>query len=321
MATKCRENGGETGILRRAQIAAECNLSAHTAKTGVRRLREKNLISCVNFSHSCQAGGSNYRLQKEGRKIIQNWPDNAGIIPETLVEAKQVTGTRDTRHARDTRPPARERAVCLFVNKNKTNKQTLPELEREMGAREQPSSLQAETLPQLQSSVDQLGLDDDLKLSGNDLAAALEASGCALDEFLASVEHLAFYLRSAEAKGIRSPKTWMLKKLRKGYFGPPADFVSFEERLEAEKTRAKKERVERLRRAQLASFEADFEAWQLEQSPQQLAGLKRELGPALSLQPNSAISRALLRRHFAASTGREHLLGGDEDPDNSRQRP
>lgn len=230
---------------------------------------------------------------------------------------------RDARvPARDTRPPARDRAVCLFLNKNKTNKQTTaPELEREAGAREQPSSLQAETLQRLQSSVDQLDLDADLKLSGNDLAAAFEDSNCALDEFLASVEHLAFYLRSAEAKGIRSPKTWMLKKLRKGYFGPPTDFISFEERLEAEKTRAKKERVERLRRAQLASFEADFEAWQLEQSPQQLAALKQELGPALSLQPNSAIRRALLRRHFAASTGREHLLGGGEDPDDGRQGP
>lgn len=309
-------------------MAKVCHLSVFTAKNAIQRLLQKNLIRQLEIVNSCVAGGTVYYLPKEVRKVIQtvdfdinptSKSTKIDVQSGTHLEAHMHTSARDAHshaHAHE-----RDRSVCLFVNKNKTNKQTSPELERELSAREQPSSLRPETLQQLQSSVDQLDLDGDLKLSGNDLAAALEARGCALDEFLASVEHLAFYLRSAEAKGIRSPKTWMLKKLRKGYFGPPADFVSFEERLEAEKTRAKKERVERLRRAQLASFEADFEAWQLDQSPQQLAGLKRELGPALSLQPNSAISRALLRRHFAASTGREHLLGGDEDPGDSRQGP
>lgn len=176
-------------------------------------------------------------------------------------------------------------------------------------------------LEQLQSLLERLSLDDDFKLSSNDLAAAFETSGCTLEEFLESVEHVEFYLRSEEAKGIRSPKNWMWKKLGKGYFGPPANFVPFAERLEIEKSQHRKGHAERLRRAQLQTLEADFEIWQLEQTPEQLAALKQELGPALSLQPSSAVRQALLRRHFAASTGREHLLVEEEGDRDGRQRP
>lgn len=102
---------------------------------------------------------------------------------------------------------------------------------------------------------------DNLKLGLNDLLPVAHDWDGSLDEFRESLEHVLFYLRSPEAFGIQNPKAWLLKQLRAGYYGAPANFVSWQDRQVEEKLRTRQQQSERRQQQRIQMLQADFDLW------------------------------------------------------------
>lgn len=58
-----------------------------------------------------------------------------------------------------------------------------------------------------------------------------------------------------------TPKAWLLKQLQAGYYGAPANFVSWQDRQAEEKVRSRALQAERRRQVRMQGLQADFELW------------------------------------------------------------
>ena len=86
------------------------------------------------------------------------------------------------------------------------------------------------------------------------------------EDFLTSLEHIAFYLGTAEAKTLKHPKAWVTSQLSKGFYPAPVGFVSWEERQQEAQLKAKRERLARIEELKRQESDADFEIWFAEAS-------------------------------------------------------
>jgi hypothetical protein len=118
-----------------------------------------------------------------------------------------------------------------------------------------------------------------------------------VQELELSVEHLAFYLASEDAEGLKRPKAWMVSQLRKGYYPAPAGYKSWEERQEEAKLADARNRQERVRELRKQRFEAEFEIWE--------AGLAEEKRERLTsnCKPGSQVAKSILRAEYAREIG------------------
>ena len=80
------------------------------------------------------------------------------------------------------------------------------------------AKLPAEQRQRLGSIRRELEFGKPWRIGCNDLADTLRASGLEFEEFLESVEHVAFYMRSENGAGIHRPRGWFMRRLAKGYF-------------------------------------------------------------------------------------------------------
>ena len=152
-------------------------------------------------------------------------------------------------------------------------------------------------------------LDVTFRLGANDLLSAWRATEETADDFAASVEHLAFYLSSDDAKGINNPKAWMLKQLRLGFYAPPPGFVSWEQQQIEKRLAYKQDRLAAIKQARRKEFEADFEIWRLE-TPEEEKN-KHLVGHICT--PGGPAAQAILRRAYAELTHRTELLASTEE--------
>ena len=121
------------------------------------------------------------------------------------------------------------------------------------------------------------------------------------DDYLASIEHLAFYLSTADAKGITHPKAWLTSQLAKGFYPAPAGFKSWEERQQEAILAAKRERLAKLEELKRQQLEADFELWIAELSVE--AKQRKLAGTPFAEQPASKLARSMLRDVFLRERG------------------
>jgi hypothetical protein len=180
--------------------------------------------------------------------------------------------------------------------------------------RKTPSSLRADRAiaGKLQDIVQRIGLEEDFGVAAGDLLPVwkLGRFGEDFEAFALSIEHIAFYLRSAAAQTIKSPKNWMMGQLRAGFYASPAGFVSWEEQQAEQRLAATRERLKRLHDLQKRQFEADFEVWCLERPDEELREFLK--GSFVAKDPKSPAARAILRERFAELTGRPNPYA--EDP-------
>ena len=159
---------------------------------------------------------------------------------------------------------------------------------------------------ELEQIITQAQLDEAYRVGANDLLSAWRVSGISRDEFADSVKHIAFYLNTDEAKGIKHHKAWMLQTLRKGYYARPAGFRSREEMLAELRLQEAQERLERLRELDRQQFEADFDLWYLERTEQERQELLKD--SFFAKDPGSQAARVALRERFCEVTGRQNPI-------------
>jgi hypothetical protein len=113
-----------------------------------------------------------------------------------------------------------------------------------------------------------------------------------------SLSHLAFYLQSDSARGIQSPKGWIMKQLKQGYYAAPAGYKSREERQAAAKLEDTRKRLEAITKIRQQQLEAESDIW--------IMGLDEEkkrsyLPPGV--KADSVAARAVLRQAYAKENG------------------
>ena len=166
-------------------------------------------------------------------------------------------------------------------------------------------------LSQLEARLD---LSRRFKIGVRDLAEAFRKCELPMDKFEMSVEHAALNADGDGGSGLRNPGRWLIKRLSAGYEHEPAGFKSWEERQERAILEDTQKRVQRLRRLQQQRFEAEFEEHLLNLSTGDKQQLLRESqeGQFFAERPQSAMATGQLRRLFAETTERLHLLDDGE---------
>jgi hypothetical protein len=115
---------------------------------------------------------------------------------------------------------------------------------------------------------------------------------------VASIEHLAFYLNSDDAKSLTQKKSYFMKSLRAGYQGPPVGYVSIQEKRQRqylEDLKAKNDRIKKLN-AEIEQYE--YEIWLSEQSRDALQSILATGGITKGMDPGNQIARDFIRAHF-----------------------
>ena len=171
---------------------------------------------------------------------------------------------------------------------------------------------------QLSSLWRDLGIAGPWRVGLNDLAEAYRDSSLAFRDFLESLEHLVFYIRSPNGESITSPRGWLMKKLGLGFYDTPAGFVSIaakkaqrkpcgdSEMLGANQPGSENEPPPGVKEA----FEARFLPWEKSQSAEDKAEIcarnpatrlfagAGESSAALGAMP-AGLAAYVLRKHFA----------------------
>ena len=119
--------------------------------------------------------------------------------------------------------------------------------------------------------VTRFNLDVDFRIGPNDLLVAWRKWNDvdSLESFVESVEHATFYLKSEQAAGINRPKAWLLRQVSNGYYPPPAEFMSWEERAAEARLQAAQQKLQRMRELEEKQFDTDFEIWFRERTDQE----------------------------------------------------
>jgi hypothetical protein len=275
-----------TAYLSIGEIAFKTGLTRDNVKKSVFRLKRKMMLSTATRSFSCKEGGASYRLSKDVLKAFSIQEKSMRKTPDQGTEALPDQGTEALP---DQGTEAYVSSSCL----NNNNKQTV-------GMRPEQSSLdpnrtQLQELEKLQVRLDL----DALKLGINDLLPIARNWDDPAGSFTESLEHAVFYLRSAEASSIRSPKAWLLKQLRTGYYGAPADFVSWQDQQLEAKMRSRVAQAERRRQVRMQNLQADFELWleALDTAARQAIFAASDVPDLAFVSPPMKLH--MLRTHFA----------------------
>jgi hypothetical protein len=178
--------------------------------------------------------------------------------------------------------------------------------------------LPPEQRQQLSSLWRDLGIAGPWRVGLNDLAEACRDSGLDFRDFLESLEHLVFYIRSPNGESITSPRGWLMKKLASGFYDTPAGFVSVatrrsqakpcddSEMLGANQPGSENEPPPGVKEA----FEAEFLRWEKSRSAQDKVTICArnpatrmftgigETSAALGAMP-AGLTGYVLRKHFA----------------------
>jgi hypothetical protein len=264
-----------TAILSRCQISEATGFQKNSIDKTLRRFVERGWIRRNEVSHACNAGGCSYSVPKVVvNRLISS---DAGPKADENSDSRTLINS-DSRTLRD--------VSSMFLNTPTTK----------------PPSVSQLSSAALQAIIVRFQLDIDYRISVNDLVTAQRQSGMANDEIETSIDHLVFYLGTEDAKSIKHPKAFILSRLQAGFYGPPVDFVSREERLLSAKVAALKEKAKRLALLKREGFEASFDIWFAELTQERKSELTR--GTPYSGMNGPAL-KACLRETFGKETSQE----------------
>jgi hypothetical protein len=123
-----------------------------------------------------------------------------------------------------------------------------------------------------------------------------------LETLLESLEHVLFYIETERQQGRALGKGWAVQTLMRGYYGPPANFVSWQEKQLAAETQAAQQRSSKIKQAKQKHFDAMFDAWFEELTDERISQLKK--GTSYAHASGQALKQRL-RAKFVEESGFE----------------
>jgi len=158
------------------------------------------------------------------------------------------------------------------------------------------------TMHFLDTLITKLGLDE-YNLTANDILPILQSEVFEndIESLKQSLEHITFYLNSEQSEGIIKPKSFLISKLKKGYYGQPIGYETLEEIKLKQKIKDledKKKRIDELKEREL---ELEFELWLTEISQDKKKEILTEYYPNTSI--GGVAEKSLLLEHFKKEKG------------------
>lgn len=263
MAEKQSENGGQrTPRMRRLQISIGYDIPLESVKTQLKRLIKKGYVNLIDTKRGRGKSGCVYR------------------IPPTVFTA--ILGCKeDLKGNRKGELNGNQRGTVAYVSSSSNLNSTTT-----------TNSAHKMFLKKLSVLGDRVGLGT-FSIGINDLISIWRTGVFdSEEEFIESVQHMAFYLESPEAKSLKSHRAWAIQELKKGYYARPANFESSEERHERLKLEAAQAKSSNLQELKKKRLEAEFDVWFEELTPEQRKEYLRPY-PAIS-NSNSLMAREML---------------------------
>lgn len=263
LAEKQAENGGQrTPRMQRLQISISYDIPFDSVKTQLKRLIKKGYIELVDAKRGRGKSGCVYRIP-------------AAVFNAILSCKEELKGNRKGE------PKGNKIGTGAYVSSSSNLNSTT--------TTNNPHKM---FLKKLSSFSDRIGLAD-FDIGINDLVTIWRTGIFESEQdFIESVEHMAFYLGLPESKTLTAKKAWAMKELKKGYYARPAKFESSEERHERFKMEASQAKSQNLQELKKKRLEAEFEVWFEELSPEQLREYLKPY-PAIS-NPNSVMAKEML---------------------------
>jgi hypothetical protein len=265
----------ETPLLSRRQMASNSNMGIATVNINLKRLVKKGLVKSVRRDFSPTAGGATYRVPR--------W------VLKLLSDKLQTMGQKPTNHGSE----AHVSSSSLDDLKNYNDK---PQSDSKIQKRLRDDRERSEKIEVwvVRLRMEELGI------------SALQLQKVARDwlgtweDFENSLQHIAFYVRTAAASNIRSKASYIMSELRSGYVGRPSDFVSWEDEIaECKRLDQVRQNLER-RVIRLKAMEADFDSWLEELTYAQREKILSEVSDYNSDFPAPpAVQDRVLRTRFA----------------------
>jgi hypothetical protein len=261
-----------TGTFTLRELSDALSIPRTGIDVALRRIRNASLAVRARVQHG-NGGWVEYRLLKRGRQYLADYP------PQTQAPSETQTPSLNT-------PPLH--VVCSRLSSTTPNSKAVL------------------------AKFAQLCIRYELAEHGIDANSLMQVWRTEafenLEDLLASAAHVAWYLSSPQANGIKHPKAWFVQTLSKGIYAPPAGFESWEERQERIKLEESQRKLARLRELQQKRFETDFQIWLAETDDDDL---RQRLTPFLRENPRSAAAMSCLREAYGRETGVPlHLLTG-----------
>ncbi|MCC6811838.1 MAG: winged helix-turn-helix domain-containing protein [Deltaproteobacteria bacterium] len=273
---------GHTPRLSRAELSTSLGLSRDVLKRQLQRMIDAGFIARIEAKDGRHEGGTVYRVQRETMRAFETLNREQQLFqPGT-----HATSTGDAALFNRGRQPGTAPALVSSSERSSTT-----------------TNQDRAFAEKLQLVCERYGLGD-FSIGPNDLMTLWRRGAFAEEQdMLDSIEHIAFYLASEQAKGIQHPKAWMLKTLGQGFYAAPNGFKSWEQRQLDLRLAARQQRLAQLREARRQEFETEFEIWLSETSDAK----KRELlaGTPFADSFSGKTARAMLRERFAAENGIE----------------
>ena len=239
---------GHTQRLSRAELAASLNVTCDVLKRQLQRMINASIVVRLEAKDGRHEGGTVYQISRETVRAFGTL--NRGQ-PESQPGTKTfLTGDNSTFN-RGHQPGTNPTLVSSSDLKYTTT------TDKDLAQR-------------FQLACERFGLHD-AGVGANDILQVWRKGIFQTEEdFLTSLEHIAFYLGTAEAKTLKHPKAWVTSQLSKGFYPAPVGFVSWEERQQEAQLKAKRERLARLEELKRQESDADFELWFAEASETEL---------------------------------------------------
>jgi hypothetical protein len=286
-----------TPRLKRETLAADLNTTSEVIKTQTRRLCAREHLERLDARDGRGDAGTVYRVPLRTLRALLalNREQQPGTTGNNRAGNREQDRDSTGNNNREQEPDTGNVVGSSSINTTDRRK----------------ADDEVEQAIVLERLVERLGLDlDPLRIGANDLLDALRSSEAVFGRFTASVEHIAFYLRGPDAKGLTHARAWAMKQLRRGYYPPPPGFISWEEQQLQAEMAAAKEKLARLQAARVEKFDTEFDLWIAEKTTEELAFLLKG-SPYTS--PTTSAARLALRSIFGRTTGQEDVLKLAED--------
>lgn len=155
----------------------------------------------------------------------------------------------------------------------------------------------------MQRLVDKHDLAERYRIGANNLIDSYrKLENPCFNDFTTSIEHIAFYLSTDEAKTIKRPRAYILRTLERGYYAEPAGFESSEERDLRQKLEDQQKRQEKIASLKRHLFDSEFETWLMDLDDDSRSSLLR--GSVFEDMPASEAAKGFLRTKFTKLTGK-----------------
>jgi len=284
---------GYTPRMKRFYIANSIGISVGGIKTQLKRLCDSGFLKRIDARDGRGEAGTVYQLPEEVTKAMV---DSMQPGTPTGYNRAQITNQPGTLTGHNNGTQQDVVSSSSLINTT-TTVNTDPV--------EDPG---LELSNQFQEIIKRLRLDEH-GVGSNDLLSlwrrVLQRKGLFknFSDLEQSLEHLAFYLGTKDAEGLKHPKAWMLRELERGYYPEPAGFQSREEIQEESRLDDARKKKERLKKIRQERFDVEFESWLLELPAER----KNQIVGVVSL--GSRATKAMLRAEFAKEIGFD-LQGG-----------